>query len=139
MFRKDLIGYEVERFVCPAGWATAATVSEEPAFRAPYNCTVQSVRFVPKTAITGNATNFASLEARNKGAAGVGTTQVAVMPFDTPTTDDVVAYDEKAIPLSATAANLNLVEGDVLALRKTVGGTGMIIDGIIEVAFGPRA
>jgi hypothetical protein len=136
---QDLIGAVTFRLVCPVGWATAATVSEEPMFRAPFACTVTAVRLLAKGAITAHGTNFATIEARNKGTAGTGTTSVAALAFDTPTTDDVAAYDEKAIPLSGTAANLNLAEGEVLAIRKTVAASGLAVDGVVEVDIVGRA
>jgi len=131
MFRDDLLG--VERITVPlkTAFATADTEDEFPAFRAPYAATVTALRYIPETAITGDATNHAVLSAQNKGAAGSGTDEVASFAFDTPTTDDVAALDEKAITLSATAANLNLAAGDIVSIKKTTPGTGLALDGIV--------
>ena len=135
MRARDLFGPQVVEFKLPVAWGTAATVSEEVSFRAPHPLRINDVRFTPDSAITGNATNFATLRVRNKGLAGTGTTVMATLAFDTPTTDDVAAFDEKAIPVSATSANRNAVEGDVIAVEKTVGGTGLAIDGVLTVEY----
>lgn len=121
--------------VTPVGWATAGTVSEVVAFRAPFKLTITAVRLLADAAVTANATNFATIEVRNKGAAGSGTVVMASHAFDTVTTDDVAAFDEKALVLSATAANLDAAEGDVIAIRKTVGGTGLAVAGAVVVEY----
>lgn len=131
--RDDLLG--VERFYGPikTAFATAGTADEFPLFRAPYACVVTAVRYVPETAITADGTNFSTLSVDNKGAAGTGTTEIASFAFDTATTDDVAAMDEKAITLSGTAANLALAAGDIVAVQKAVDGTGIALDGLIIV------
>ena len=131
MFRDDLLG--VERFTAPlkTAFATAGTADEFPAFRAPYACVVTAVRFIPETAVTGTATNYGTLSAQNKGVAGTGTTEICSFAFDTATTDDVAAFDEKALTLSGTAANLALAAGAVVSIKKAVAGTGQVLDGIV--------
>ena len=135
-WRDDLLGVERFRFDHPVLWATPAEVGDEPAFRAPYAAVVKTVRYVPKTAITGHAANFASLFLINKGLAGAGAVVVASFVFDTPTTDDVAAFDEKDLTLSSTASELLLAAGDILSVAKTVDGDGIALDGttILEIA-----
>ena len=137
MLRDSLLGNDRHYADVPVAWATAATADEHPVFRAPYACEVKAVRYVPESAITGHATNYATLSLQNKGAAGTGTTEVASFAFDTATTDDVAAMDEKAITLSGTAANLDLATGDVVSIKKAVAGTGLALDGILIIEFGP--
>ena len=46
-------------------------------------------------------------------------------------------YDEKTIPLSGTAANLNVAAGDVLAWQSDSVGTGLADPGgLVTIAFG---
>ena len=40
-------------------------------------------------------------------------------------TDDLAAFDEKALTLSATAADLVVAEGDILAAAETVAASGV--------------
>jgi hypothetical protein len=87
--------------------------------------TVAEVVIIPEAAVTANATNFRTFRVINKGATGAGSTVVASFATDTVTTDDLVAFDEKSITLSGTAANLVLAENDVLVADETVAGTGV--------------
>jgi hypothetical protein len=135
--RDTLLGTRRFAVYIPLAWATAGTTGEEPALRAPIRLQVTAVRFIAKAAITGHATNYATVSVENKGAAGTGTTEVASFAFDTPTTDDVAAFDEKAITLSGTAANLILVAGDVVSIKKAVAASGLAVSGIIIIEGTP--
>jgi hypothetical protein len=108
--------------VIDPGFATATddtiTIGE-----APFAGTVTSVTFTPDAAITGAASNHRALRLINKGAAGAGTTIIAELAFDNGV--NAVAFDEKAITLSATPASLVVAEGDVLALFSEAVGTGL--------------
>jgi len=130
-FRDDLLG--VERITVPvkASFATAGTADEYPAFRAPYAAKVTAVRYVPETAITADGTNYSTLSAENKGTDGTGTDEICSFAFDTATTDDVAAFDEKALTLTSTAADLLLAAGEVVSVKKAVDGTGIALDGIV--------
>ena len=134
----DLAATRRHEAVLPIAFATAGTADESPLFRAEIAARVTAVRYIPETAITGHGTNYATLSVVNKGATGVGVTAVAAFTFDTPTTDDVAAMDEKALTLE-TAANLVLAAGDVLAVKKEIAAAGMALDGIIIVEFAPLA
>ena len=121
----------------PVDFNTAGTADEEPVLIAPIACTVTGVTLVPETAITGHATNYATLSLENKGAAGTGTDEVASFAFDTPTTDDVAAFDEKALTLSATAANLVVTAGQILSIKKALGAAGQVVEGKVRIEFEP--
>lgn len=109
--------------------ATAATLQDQVIGEAPYAGTVSEVTIVPEAALTANGTNFRTFRVVNKGQAGAGSTVVATFATDTPTTDDLAAFDEKAIPLSGTPANLVVAEGDILVADETVAGTGVAHSG----------
>jgi hypothetical protein len=85
---------------------------------------------VSEGAVTANATAFRTLRVLNKGQAGAGSTVVATLALDTPTTDDLAAKDEKTIPLSGTAADLVVAAGDVLVFDETVTGAGLAHTGL---------
>ena len=93
----------------------------------PHDGTVTSVTYTPDAAITGAVSNHRALRLINKGASGVGTTIIAELAFDSGV--NATAFDEKAITLSATPANLVVTEGDVLALFSEAVGTGMVDPG----------
>ncbi len=109
--------------------ATKEAVQDQVIGEAPFAGTVTGVTIVPEAAGTANATNFRTFRVVNKGADGSGSTVVASFATDTPTTDDLKAFDEKAVALSATAANLVVKEGDVLVADETKAAEGLAHSG----------
>jgi len=105
--------------------ATAGTVQDQVIGESPVAGTVIGVSITPEAAVTANATNYRTFRVVNKGQAGAGTTVVATFATDTVTTDDLAAFDEKAIPLSSTAADLVVAEGDILVADETVAAAGV--------------
>lgn len=102
---------------------------------APQTGAVTSVTFTPDAALTGADTNSMTGEVINKGQAGAGTTQVAAKAFTNGV--NAPAFDETTITLNATAANLDVVAGDVLAWRRTKVGTGLAQPaGLVRVLVG---
>lgn len=135
---RDLFGAQQHVVIIDGDWdwATAATVSEEVVFRAPHDLKLTAVRWIPKTAVVGHATNYITLSVVNKGDDGTGTTVMALHAFDDAgTVDDIAAYDEHAIDLSGTAANILADAGDVISVEKEVGGTGESGDGILIIEY----
>jgi hypothetical protein len=116
--------------------ATIAATQDQVIGEAPFAGTVTSVKIVPEAALTANATNYRTFRVINKGQAGSGTTVVATFATDTPTTDDLAAFDEKEIPLSAVAGATTVAAGDVLAADETVAASGIAHSGyriIVEI------
>ncbi|GGM75549.1 hypothetical protein GCM10012275_52810 [Longimycelium tulufanense] len=117
--------------------ATAGNNEDTVIGQAPFDCTVTAVQYVPEAAITGAATNHRSVELVNKGADGTGTTSVASLAFDDGV--NASAYDERAITLSGTAANLDLTAGDTLQWRSLAVGTGITDPGgVVRVTVSRR-
>lgn len=111
--------------------ATVSTIVE-----APYAGTVAGVTYTPIAAVTGAASpSSRTLSVVNHGQDGTGTTVVASLALVSGV--NLVAYDEKVVTLSATAANLVVAAGDELEFRSAaVGGTGLVDPGgTIEVTF----
>jgi len=96
---------------------------------APTDAKVVGVSIIPNAALTAHATDYRTFSVVNKGADGSGSTSIATFATDTVTTDDLVAFDEKALTLSATAANLDVAEGDIIAAVETVAGSGVAHSG----------
>jgi hypothetical protein len=127
---RDLPGPHIHR-VAVAGQATAGTPDEFTLIRVPYNATLVAAYWIPKAAVTADATNFAQLTVRNRGAAGAGTTKPAARTY---AAVNSVAFVAEAMTLSATAADLALVAGDVLTAEKLVTATGVALPpGTIEL------
>lgn len=104
--------------------AAAAAVDESTVIgRAPSAGIVAAVRYAAEAAVTGAATNTRTLVLRNRGQAGTATTAVATLPLVAGT--NLVAYDEAALPLSGTAADLAVAEGDILEWFSDSIGTGL--------------
>lgn len=92
--------------------------------RAPFAGTITAVTYTPDAQLTGANTESRTLSVINKGADGNGTTSVATKAF----TSGVNAndFDETALTLSGTAANLVVADGDILAFNSLhVGSTGL--------------
>lgn len=109
--------------------AGAAVAQDQVIGEAPFTGVVSSVTIISEANVTANATNYRTFRVINKGADGNGTTVVASLALDTPTTDDLADFDEKNVPLSAVAGAVNVTEGDVLAVDETVTGTGLAHSG----------
>ena len=108
---------------------TANAAQDQVVGEAPFAGVVTGVSIVPEVVLIAHATNYRTFRLVNKGAAGSGTTVVASFATDTVTTDDLAAFDEKAIPLSGTAANLVVAEGDILVADETVAASGVAHSG----------
>lgn len=97
---------------------------------------VTSVSYTPEAAVTGAASPASrTLSLVNKGQTGSGSTTVASLALVGGV--NLVAFDEKAITLSSTAADLVVAAGDELAwLSTAVGGTGLVDPGghvVVEI------
>lgn len=118
---------ELESFPVPvvsaAYTATGDTTNAGPVI--PFKGTLVSVQFVPSAAITANASNFSTLTVQNKGTNGLsGTTAMASRAWSATNSVQSVA---ELFTLSVTAANLEVLPGDVLQIVQTHGGTGLAI------------
>lgn len=136
MFLKDLLGFHKVTIKLPVELATAATVDEFAAFRAPFDLEVTAVRYLPSAALSGVTATEVTLAVINKDQDGAGTDEMASLSFVTGT--DAVAFDEKDIPLSGTVANRDASEGDVISIAKTITSTGLALDGSVEIEFVSR-
>lgn len=88
---------------------------------------VSSVSYMPVAALSGAATNSRTLNLINKAQDGSGSTVVATLALVAGV--NLVAFDEKAITLSATPANLVVAAGDVLHWQSLHIGTGIVDPG----------
>jgi hypothetical protein len=92
--------------------------------KAPWACTVTSCTYIADTNLTGADTDSRTFNLIDKGTDGNGTSVIATLAF----VDGVNAldFDEKAITLSETAADLDVAEGAVIAWQSLhIGATGL--------------
>jgi hypothetical protein len=96
---------------------------------APFAGTVTGVSYTAEANITGAASPASrTFSLINKGLDGNGTTVVATLAMVGGV--NALDFDELAITLSGTPANLVLVAGDVLSWNSApVGGTGLVDPG----------
>lgn len=126
---KTLFGDRMAGFKLPINLGALAsgatnTDQEIASFRAPHDMKLAAAYAVLIAALTGAATNYANFNIVNKGTAGAGTTIMAALAFTSGV--EVAAEAPKAFTLSATAANLLISEGDVIAIAALHGGAGAV-------------
>ncbi|WP_018658464.1 hypothetical protein [Actinomadura flavalba] len=107
--------------------AAAAGSAVGGAWIAPFRARIAAARWVPGGAITAHATNYATLSFRNRGAAGAGSVQWATARSYA--SGNGALSTPETLTLSGTAANLEVAEGDVLAVEVTHSGTGLALPG----------
>lgn len=94
--------------------------AEVAIWAAPCRCKIKKVSVIVNTAITGANTDYFTLGAKNKGAAGAGTSIIASKAF----TLNVNAGQFDRTDLGACSNNL-LNEGDTVTFYKTEAAGGM--------------
>lgn len=124
-------------FLYVAAVAAATATESHPIFVAPCACVLTSVNIVPQAAVTGDNTNKKNLNIINAGSAGSGSTEVGNLDLSTGT--NLVAFDQKNIPLNATyTAGVTLAEGDVVKMEYEKVGNGVLVPELIaRVEFRP--
>lgn len=117
---------------------TIAATADQVIGECPAAGRVVGVSYTPEAAITGAASpNSRTFTLVNKGTDGLGSTNIATLAMVSGV--DAVAFDEKAITLNATAANLVVAKGDIIVWVSTaVTGGGGLVDpgGKVQVEIG---
>lgn len=127
---KELSGDIVIIPIYVPGQATAATADEFTGFVAPFNLKITGVKWVPKSAVTANGTNYFTLTLRNR-TTGAGTAVPASRSYAATNSSALTA---EAMTLSATAADLNVAAGDHLTVEKLVTASGLAMPaGTVQV------
>lgn len=116
------------------GAATAGTAIEEGVFIAPFKLQITAVRLIAAATITGQATNFFTLNVRNR-TTGAGTVVPATLAFSSAPVV-ATANTPLAITLSATATDLIVAAGDAITCEKAITGTGLAMPaGLLVVSY----
>jgi hypothetical protein len=103
--------------------ASATAANASAVIRSPFAGTITGVTYAPVAAITGANTNTRAVSVVNHAQDGSGSNTAATLQFNSGI--NAAAFDEKAITLSGTAANLVVAEGDVLEIKSVAVGTGL--------------
>jgi hypothetical protein len=124
---QDIPNDQFQTVTIPAE-ATAGNADSWPCWRAPFNATVQGVRWIPGAAVTGANTNNFALTVNNKTQTlGVTTTKTYASGTNS------VANTAESLTLTA---NVAVNAGDVLAFDRTVNGTGLASPaGHLEITY----
>lgn len=115
--------------------STAGSTDAWPIFEADEDLEITKATWIPAAAVTGDDTNNFAFAVQNKGTDGSGSTAVTDTKTYATSTDSV-AHAPEDLTLSTTDGNLDIDAGEVIALVRTVNGTGLASpDGVLQVAF----
>jgi hypothetical protein len=130
----DLPGTHVRTARVPEE-ATIGDVDTWSLLRADGDITVTEVVWIPDVAVVGAAAHNFALTVRNEEDDGAGVTAVTqVKTYDNGT--DSTAQVPESLALSATAADLDVDEGHVLSLVRSINGNGLASpSGQVEVHY----
>lgn len=121
---------EARRITVMIGIAAIAgdTEKELPVFKAPCSGWITKVGIIPQAAITGAATDHFKVAFIDKGAAGVGTDEIASKTYDNGI--DEIAFDFADF---GALSNAKLAKDETVTFAKTTPGTGMNMPDLIAV------
>lgn len=126
-----------ERFRASVPAVTIAASADQVVAESHVAGTVTSVTYTPEAAITGAASpDSRTFTLVNKGTDGSTGSDVTIATLAMTSGVNAVAFDEKAITLSSTAADLAVAVGDILVWVSTaVTGAGGLVDpgGTVEI------
>jgi hypothetical protein len=104
------------------GQATAGTADEFTGIVAPFSGRITKVEWIPKAAITANATNYFTLNIRNRGAGGAGSTIAWSRAYSATNSTAFVAETGT----NGSPTNRRVAKGDNLTIERTVSNaTGL--------------
>lgn len=116
--------------------ATAASADfDQGSWEAPDAGKITAASYTPEANITGDNTESRTITLVNKGQDGNGTTVMATLAFTTGV--NATDFNETAMTLHATAANLVFAAGDIIAAVSThVGSTGLADPGgLVQIEY----
>lgn len=126
------------RVSIPLGSVDASGPEDRPVLYVSKAIRVLGVYLIDSTAKTGHADNKGTYEVINKGTAGAGTAVVATRTTDTPTTDDIAAFDAWPLTLNADETVLEIAAGSVLSFTAAEAGTatsGDLVEACLVIEY----
>ncbi len=100
------------------------------------NVEITEAAYTPDAAVTGDDTNNFTLQVKNKGTDGTGTTGVTDIKTYNVASGGIAAFDKNSLVLSSTAANLLVAPGEVLSLDKAENGSGDTMEqGVFNLTY----
>ena len=132
----ELTGDGLPFAVYVPGQATAGTADEFTGIVAPYAGRITKVQWIPKAAITANATNFFTINIRNRGAGGAGSTVAWTRAYSA---TNSTAFVGETGTLGAPATR-RVAAGDNLTIERTVSNaTGLAMPaGTVVIWIAPN-
>ncbi len=125
---------EIEDLITDSTWEVGHEVADGSAgatgtywaVKVPWNVQILEVVVCPGGALTADNTNNAVLTLAKADGLGGAATTVATLTTNA-ASGNWVADTFKNFTLSATFANTLVNDGQILTLKKTVGGTGVVV------------
>lgn len=107
----------------------ADATAERPFFRAEHACRVKAVYYIPNAAVTGHASNGATILVDKRPASDY-TTPTNLAEGATLTGDEgsMVAFTPWPLNLSTVAGVIDLAAGDVLTVEVTKAASGVVLE-----------
>ncbi len=106
--------------------AAASTTATYWAIKVPWNVRIIDVTVCPGGALTADNTNNAVLTLAKANGAGGAATTVATLTTNA-ASGNWVADTFKSFTLATASADQLVNDGQILTLKKTVGGTGVVV------------
>jgi hypothetical protein len=104
---------------------SATTAAPILLWRVPFKCKLAAIWLAVQAAIAASDTDYWTIAVINRAAAGGGTTALIVTTTTKAASlNGLAAYVDKALTLTATAADLILQEGDIVTLTLTKAASG---------------
>jgi len=112
--------------------AASDTIAERAIPRKKLHGKVTAIEFIG-AAVADDASNFATVTVSKRDGAGGGATVLGTFSTETGQEGAISAFQPAAFTLSATAADLELLETDIVTVTVTKDGTGATLTGAIRV------
>lgn len=115
------------------GATAAATISEAPFPNFRQHGVITGIRFVGAAATASDSLYATITVAKRDGAGGAAVTLGTLVT--NLATGNIVAFTPKAFTLTATAADLQILETDVITITEAKASTGTALNGLVEVTL----
>lgn len=125
--------------------AVDASAAPVKTWRAPCRCVIQDISMITPTAVAAHATDIMTVVVLNLGVAGAGSDEVGRQTVDTDVAGSAATAANIPWPLilTTTLADLEVLEGEVIQVTITEGGTAtsgdMSADTQVSINYLPGA
>lgn len=133
LFREGVVGEDWKKLTNIAvvdDGGTAGTADEALALYAPHRMMITDIYLIPVDGdITGQNTNYTSVEVLNRGTDGTGTDSITSVDFDSG--EDAGQYEAKELTVDADYDEVE--QGEIVTVDLTKTGTGLAVNAVAVV------